>query len=208
MTITTNELDIGPFDRTALILIDYQRGLCLDGPTCVAPPLAEQVAARGVLPSVAKVLSAARSAGVLVLYTRLAFDPGYVLRTNLTQRFDRYPAEKLLQYDDDAAQIVPELAPDGEVVLTKGGVNPFIGTALTSVLLGRGIGTVVLGGVSTNLAVESAARHAADIGLQPIVVEDSCASFNPEIHDLAVTQTLPLFARVVPSRDVISAFGA
>jgi len=202
-----NSSGLGDLGRVALVMIDYQVGLCHTGPLCLAPPLAEQVQARGVLRTAADVLDSARRAGVLVVYARLAFDAQYVFRTNRTQRFDRYPAERLLQYGDDAAQIVPELEPADEPVITKGCVDPFIGTPLLPTLLGRGIGTVVLGGVSTNLAVESAARHAADSGLQPVVVENMCASFRTDLHELAVEHTLPMFARVVSASDVTSSFG-
>ena len=193
--------------RTALVMLDYQVGLCVGGSACIAPPLAEQVAARGAIRFAAQVLGAARRAGVLVVHVRLAFDSGYVLRTNRTVRFDRYPAERLMQYSDEAAQFVPELKPDGEPVLTKGWVDPFIGTPLLSVLAGRGVETVVLGGVATNLAVESAARHAADCGLQPVVVEDMCASTTSNLHEFAIIHILPMFARVVSSRSMLSTFG-
>ena len=193
-------------DRTALLLIDYQVGLCVLGPACVAPPLAEQVAERNVLSRASEVLKAARHRGHLVIYARLAFDQNYTLRSNRTARFDRYPAERLLQFDDEGARIVDELTPNGEAVFTKGWVNPFLGTPLSSVLAGEGISTIVLAGVSTNLAVESAARHAADIGLQPIVVEDLCASFTPEMHEFAARNTLPMFARVLSSEEVLTAW--
>jgi len=206
MVDARNDSGIRDLDRVALLMIDYQVGLCVGGPSCVAPPLADQVEARAVLRSAAEVLGAARRAGVLVVHVRLAFDSAYVLRTNRTARFDRYPTERLLQYGDEGAQFVPELEPDGEPVVTKGWVNPFIGTPLLSALTVHGIETVVLGGVATNLAVESAVRHAADCGLQPVVVEDMCASTRPDLHEFAVEHTLPMFARVVSSSSILSTF--
>ena len=206
MTESHDGSEIHDLGRVALLMIDYQVGLCIRGPACVAPALADQVEARGVLRAAAGVLGAARHAGVLVVHVRLAFDSGYVLRTNRTPRFDRYPAERLLQYSDEGAQLIPELRPDGEPVITKGCINPFIGTPLLSALTGRGIETVVLGGVATNLAVESAARHAADCGLLPVVVEDMCASMRPDLHDFAAEHTLPMFASVVSSHSISSTF--
>lgn len=194
--------------RAALLLIDYQAGLCTPGPDCLAPPLAAEVARRGTLSTSARVLAAAREAGLLTIFVRLAFDEGYVLRTNRTARFDRYPDEQLLKVTAPGAQIVPELAPEGELVVTKSCVDPFVGTTLLGALHANRIDTVVVGGVATTLAVESTIRHAADSGLHPIVVEDMCASFTPELHDFAFANVLPLFAEVTTSDEVIGVLSA
>jgi nicotinamidase-related amidase len=54
----------------------------------------------------------------------------------------------------------------------------------------------VIGGVVTNLVVESTARAADDAGLAITVLEDVCAAPNPEWHDFAIRNTLPLFAQI------------
>ena len=149
----------------ALLLMDYQVALCEEGPHLRMPPLAAQVAERGVLATAEKVLAAARTAGWLVVHVRLAFDPTYTLRTNRLARFDAYPDQRPMLADSPEAQIVAQLAPvDGEPVVDKGCVDPFVGTPLREVLAAEGITEVVLGGVATNLVVESAARHASDAG--------------------------------------------
>lgn len=192
---------------TALILLDYQRALCEPGDLCLAPPLAEQAQARGVLPAAAKALAHARVADdTCVIHVRLAFDPSYELRTNRTARFQRYPDQQLLQADADATQIMDEVAPlRSEPVVIKGGVGPFIGTPLLEMLLGKGVRRVILGGVATNLVVESAARHASDSGLSVVVLEDLCASFSPEMHQLAIEKTLPLFSAITTSAEWMGA---
>lgn len=187
----------------ALLMLDYQVGLCEDGPHLKAPPLQAQIAERDVLATAESVLEKARAAGVLVVHVRLAFDPSYRLRTNRLPRFDPYEANRVMLADSPEAQIVKSLAPvEGEPVVDKGCVNPFIGTPLRDVLAAEGVTEVVLGGVATNLVVESAARHASDCGLQVTIVEDMCASFSPELHTFAVDKVLPLFAAVTVSADV------
>ena len=106
--------------------------------------------------------------------------------------------------DSAEAQIVDEVAPiDGEPVVDKGCVDPFVGTPLLHALHAEGIRRVLMGGVATNLVVESAARHATDAGFEVIVVEDMCASFDPELHDFSITKILPMFATVRSSNDVL-----
>lgn len=190
--------------RKALLLLDYQVALCEEGPHLRMPPLAAQVADRDVLGTARAVLDAARTAGWLVVHVRLAFDPTYVLRTNRLARFDAYPDQLAMLADSPEAQIVSTLAPiDGEPVVDKGCVDPFVGTPLLQVLAAEGIGEIVLGGVATNLVVESAARHASDAGLQVTVVEDMCASFRPDFHEFSVQNMLPLFSTVTSSAAVL-----
>jgi nicotinamidase-related amidase len=192
--------------RTALLLLDYQVALCEEGPHLRMPPLADQVAERGVLATAEKVLAAARSAGWLVVHVRLAFDPTYVLRTNRLPRFAPYADQRAMLADSPEARIVAQVAPaDGEPVIDKGCVDPFVGTPLREVLAAEGIDEVVLGGVATNLVVESAARHASDAGLQVTVVEDMCASFRADFHEFSVQNMLPLFGTVTTSAAVIGA---
>ena len=101
----------------ALLLMDYQVALCEEGPHLRMPPLAAQVTERGVLATAEKVLSAARTAGWLVVHVRLAFDPTYALRTNRLPRFDAYPDQKAMLADSPEAQIVAPTSPRAVGVL-------------------------------------------------------------------------------------------
>ncbi|GAA4367470.1 isochorismatase family cysteine hydrolase [Actinomadura sp. NPDC048032] len=187
----------------ALLMLDYQVALCEEGPHLRMPPLAAQIAERGVLATAGRVLDAARAAGTLVVHVRLAFDPSYRLRTNRLPRFAPYEEQRAMLADSPEARIVEALAPvAGEPVVDKGCVDPFVGTPLRDVLAAEGVTEVVLGGVATNLVVESAARHASDSGLQVTVVEDMCASFRPDFHEFSVTNMLPLFGSVIGSAEL------
>lgn len=192
---------------TALIMLDYQVALCDEGELCRAAPLAAQVRERDVVATARRVLDAARAAGVPVFHVRLAFDPTYVLRTNRLARFDAYPDSKAMLAGSPEAEIIAELTPiEGEPVVDKGCVDPFVGTPLRDVLAAEGISHIVLGGVATNLVVESTARHASDTGLQVSVVEDMCASFNPAAHDFAFANILPMFGAVTTADEVIGSW--
>ena len=191
--------------NSALILVDYQVALCEEGDLCRLPALAAQVRERDVLGKASKVLEAARAAGVYVVHVRLAFDPTYELRSNRTKRWDAYPADRAMLVDSPAAQIVTALAPaEGEPVVIKGSVDPFIGTSLANMLLGNGIRSIAVAGVATNLAVESAVRHAGDSGFDVTVIEDLCASFSPAAHEFSTDTILPMFATVASSDDYLA----
>ena len=103
------------------------------------------------------------------------------------------------------AAFVSLLAPlESEPVVTKGGVDAFVGTQLLEILSGRGIRNLILLGVATNLVVESTARHATDAGFGVTVLEDCCASFQSELHAFAVERILPMFATLSSSDEAVA----
>lgn len=204
---TNHERNVSPMtaSTTALLMLDYEVGLTEDGPHAKMPPLIAQIRERGVIETAQRVLQAARTAGAKVVHVRLAFDEAYGLRTNQHPRFDAYVNNRAMLADSPEAQFTAPLAPEpGEAVVNKGGVDPFIGTALTELLTGAGIRTVVLGGVATNLVVESAARTACDKGFQVRIVEDMCASFDPALHEMSMQKLMPFFGSVVTADQVIA----
>lgn len=187
----------------ALLLLDYQEALVNQGALGRAPALAAQVAERGVIEKASAVRAAARLAGILIVHVRLAFDETYRLRTNRLARFDAYPNSRSMLRDSPEAAIVAELAPmEGEPVFDKGCVDPFVGSPLLQVLHAEGIRDVLIGGIATNLVVESAARHGSDAGLNVTVVEDMCASFSPAAHESSMGM-MPMFASVTTSAEAI-----
>ncbi len=189
----------------AVVLLDYQVALCEEGPHCRQPALAALVKEREVLAHARDVLRAARATSTPVVHVRLAFDPSYELRTNRSTRFDVYVKERAMLVGSPEAGFVTSLTPlESEPIVTKGGVDAFVGTPLFEILAGRGIRDVVLLGVATNLVVESTARHATDLGFRVTVVEDCCASFMDDLHDFSTQRILPLFSTVSGSEAVIA----
>lgn len=184
----------------ALVLVDLQVGLCK--PEGVAGAvLAPVVSSLGTLERAATCLDAARSGGLEVIHIRLAFDAAYARRTNRTPRFDDHEAAGRFREDSVDAQLCPEVAPrEGELVVSKGSVSPFASTGLATWLHARGIRRFAVCGVATHLAVESAARDAADTGFRPTVVSDACAA-PEELHRHALEKTIPAFADVVTTAD-------
>lgn len=182
----------------ALLLVDLQVGLCGAPEGAEPPPLAAAVAERGVLAAAGAALSAARAHGLAVGHVRLAFDEAYANRTNRTARFDDHERAGRFAAGSDSVRFCDGVTPaDGELVFAKGSVSPFASTALEAALRARGIRTLFIGGVATHLAVESAAREAADRGFEAFVLEDLCAAPSRELHEHAVGQAIPAFAEVV-----------
>jgi nicotinamidase-related amidase len=90
------------------------------------------------------------------------------------------------------------LAPS-DLVITKRQWGAFYGTELDLQLRRRGIRTIVLSGIATNIGVESTARGAAEHGYELVIVEDLCSGGSAEMHAFAFTHILPRLARIATS---------
>jgi len=85
---------------------------------------------------------------------------------------------------------------DGDIVVTKHQWGAFLGTDLEVQLRRRGIQGIVLGGVSTNIGVESTARDAWERGFEIVIAEDLCSSSSSEMHAFSLKHIMPRLARV------------
>ena len=154
---------------SALLLMDFQRFIVDRFPSAVA---VERAAAA---------LAAARSAGIPVVFVRVARRSG--------------PAE-----DAPETQVVPELAPrPGEPVVVKRRIGAFTGSDLDMVLRDLGVRRLVLAGISTSGVVLSTLRQALDLDLALEVLADACVDGDPEVHRVL---TEKVFARHAAVRTV------
>ena len=94
------------------------------------------------------------------------------------------------------------LREDGDIVVFKHHWGAFTGTDLDLQLRRRGVTTIVLAGISTNMGVESTARSAWELSYDVVIVEDLCASRSTDLHDFAIRNIFPQISRVVQAEDV------
>ena len=100
---------------------------------------------------------------------------------------------------------VPELRPrSDETVLSKTTISAFAATSLDRWLRKRTVDTVAIAGVVTHFAVLAATLAAYDLGYRAIVLEDCCASADPERHNAALSILRPL-AEVIEAKVFLDA---
>src|SRR5262249_25230719 len=88
------------------------------------------------------------------------------------------------------------------------GVDGSYGTQLYPVLRQLGRTTMLMTGVSTNLAVEGIVRASVNRGFDMIVTEDCRASYPDEWHRFSIDNIMPLLATVTTSGAVLAALGS
>src|SRR5688572_20820302 len=145
--------------RTAIVTSEIQNGVI--GDQAALPVLAD--AARGMVPHLARLVKAARVAGVEVIHATFARRPdgkGANHNARLFAGVDKSPV-KLLP-GSDAVRVVDEIGVmPTDVVLTRThGLNPMSGTDLDAVLRNLGVTTLVATGVSLNVAIPNLVMEA------------------------------------------------
>ena len=179
--------------KTALVLIDLQNGI-------VSRPVAPHTAVE-IIDRSARLARAFREKGAPVVYVRV--DLADLLHLPADEYF-RSPT------DPPPPASLSELAPEagfqsGDILITKRHWGAFAGTDLEQTLKQRGIDTVVLTGISTNIGVESTARQGTGLGFAFVIVEDACGTTDEETHRSVFEKTFPRLARVRKTEEVLTA---
>jgi nicotinamidase-related amidase len=165
---------------TALIIGDIQRGIT------GAYPFARQVVA-----PLTDLLPRARSAGVLVVFVRIAF------RVN---RADLPPGNALVSSFFESGDLFHEGKPgteidlpvqDEDVLVLKRRASAFAGTDLDLVLRAHTVDTIAVAGVATSAMVAATCYDAADRGYRVTVLRDGCADSDPTVHDFFMDKVFP-----------------
>jgi nicotinamidase-related amidase len=105
----------------------------------------------------------------------------------------------------DWTEIVPEMGPKpGDLVITKRPWGAFYGTELDLEFRRRGITTMVLCGISTNIGVESTARFAYEYGYNQVFAKDAMSALSAEEHAHTVTKIFPRIGLVRKTGDILA----
>ncbi len=198
MPLITVPADPEPFAfdpaRTAVILIDMQRDFLEAGG--FGESLGNDVSLlRRAIGPCQNVLKAARQAGLLIIHTREGHRPDLsdaplakIHRGNPSLRIgDKGPMGRVLIRGEAGHDLIPEVQPlPDEPVIDKPGKGAFYATDLGPMLAHRGIETLIVGGVTTEVCVHTTVREANDRGYRCLVVGDACASYFPEFHAMGL----------------------
>jgi nicotinamidase-related amidase len=167
--------------------------------------LAKQVHARGVIPKLVQLTAAARARGVPVLYVNFVGKPGFPRPNTLLHR--RSASKPRLIEGTWGVQVHEALTPQPQdfVLERTVGVDGSYGTQLYPVLRMLKRSTMLMTGISTNIAIESIVRASVNRGFDMVVIEDCCASYPQEWHDWTIANIMPLLATVTSSAAVVRA---
>ena len=222
MTLATMEAEPYGFEfdpaSTALVVIDMQRDFVEPGGFGEA--LGNDVSSlQAVIAPCRRVLEAARRIGMTVIHTREGHaadlgdcPPSKLVRGRGDKKIgDPGPMGRILVRGEHGHDIVPELAPKrGEIVIDKPGKGAFFATSLDHVLRNRGIKSLIVCGVTTEVCVHTTVREANDRGYECVVLSDCVGSYFPEFQRVALAMIKAqggIFGWVADSKRALAALG-
>lgn len=180
-------------DTTAIVCVECQNGVL--GPQSVLPALAADVA--DLIGNVRRLLEAARGIGVRVVHATYEGNLGG--QPTGTARLWRAlgPATAEWRPDDAETAVVPELLDESDFVLARHhGLFPSLDSELFPVLKGFGVTTIVLVGVSLNLAITHTAGHATQAGFDLVVPRDAVGGTPTEYAEQVLNNTIAALGRL------------
>lgn len=195
-------------ERAALMISECQRAMTQPDLASV-PGLADQVVRRGILSRIAALAAEARRCEVPVVYCTIA-PRGDFSGTAVSSPLMAAIRRSRLRQGNAEAQIDDAVAPELEdhIVPRINGVTSFHGTALDTLLRGLGTQTIILTGVSTNVALPGTTIEATNRGYSVVVPEDCTAGGSPETHEFMIREFFPLLSAVTTAGAVLAALRA
>lgn len=192
--------------RVALVISECQRGI-LDREFAGLPHLVDQVEQRDILARIASLADEFRRRGLPVVHAHISHNPGLVGLAMTSPLAASVRRTGGLVEGTPQASAMPEVAPHrGDLVSARrSGLVMWHGTDMDVMLRNLNVETIVLTGVSTNVALFGGSLGAVERGYQAVIPEDCTAGGTADSHRFMVTESLPLLASMTESGAVVAA---
>ena len=201
-------------EHCALLIVDLQNDFCAEGGAMHAEGH-DLGQVQAMVPRLARLVDAARTAGVPCVWIRNVYnsEPNWYLSEVWLEQASRRrrglyvdrPVCESGAWNGDFYAIKPG---SDEVIVTKHRYGAFESSDLDLVLRSRGIRTVIMTGVATNVCVETTARQAFLRDYYVVFTSDCTATYSPAQHAATLDNIDQFFGQVVSADDVIACWGA
>ena len=186
--------------RTAILVVDVQNDYC--HPNGALAKSGEDVSgAEKMLPNLEYLISSARRFGCMIIFFQTIHDDSTDSEVWKIRSYGKMA--NVCRADSWGMEfygISPE--PD-EVIVNKHKYSAFINTKLDSVLRAHKIETLIIAGVSTNVCVESTARDGFMLDYRIILLNDACASYSSQAHEMTLRNISKYFGTIADVQDIV-----
>ncbi len=109
----------------------------------------------------------------------------------------------------EAVEVIDEIGVDPRDVLftRQHGLSPLQGTELDSLMRNAGVKTLVIVGVSANVAIPNTTFDAVNYGYQVIIPRDAISGIPVDYTEHMIRNTLSYIATITSTDDLIAAWG-
>lgn len=189
------DLNLNP-KKAALVVIDLQKGVV---DNIKGKPYDNET----VINNSVKLAKAFREKGAFVSLVHVDFHDGKDALKPITDS----PTQATGERPKDYSEIIPELGPEeSDHIVTKHQWGAFFGTDLDVQLRRRGIDTIVLTGIATNIGVETTAREAFQRNYQQVFAIDAMNAITQEEHDFTEKYMFPKMGRIRTTEEILTAW--
>ncbi|MEU2873956.1 isochorismatase family protein [Streptomyces olivoreticuli] len=190
--------------ETVLLTVECQRGVI--GPDSALPELAAAARTSGVLARVARLVAAAHAADIQVVHAVAERRPdgrGAGRNAPLLRAAERLPVRQLA--GTTAVRVAdPIPVTDADLVVRRlHGLSPLAGTGLDALLRNLGCRTLVITGVSANVAIPNTVFDAVNLGYTAVVPTDAIAGVPADYTAAMIRHTLALVAALTTTEDLL-----
>jgi ureidoacrylate peracid hydrolase len=196
--------------HTALVIVDLQNDFCAEGGylqrtrAATAKNTIRVDANERIAASIATLAEAAHASGAVVAWLRSVYDFKYLAPAHVAKR----DAEGCCMEGSWGADWFRIRPADGDLVVTKHTFSGFHDTDLHAQLQARGIRTLLMTGVATNVCVDSTLRHGFILGYHIVVAEDCVGSGNEVGHIGTLATVRVNFGSVITSEQAVALLAA
>lgn len=190
--------------KTAVIVVDVQNDYCHPEGAC-ARRGSDVSAVKPMMPHLHSLLHGARKAGVPIVFIQTFHEKATDSEAWMARSGGR--SGEVCRTGTWGAEFY-EVAPQpGEIIVNKHRYSAFINTRLDTVLRTLRAETLIMTGVSTNVCVESTARHGYMLDYNIVLVSDACAAFSQAAHDMTLENIDRFFGSVATADQLIDIWG-
>jgi nicotinamidase-related amidase len=188
--------------HTALVVVDVQRDYCAHDGLLALRSGQDMSPIRAAMPSLNRLIQAARDHGVPVVWVRTAAILEALQGNHRAVRDAGYGL--LAAEGSPGAELDPEVLQPlpGETMVAKRNYDGFYQTPLDSILRTAGVRTLVMCGFTTNVCVESTARHGYFKGYYIVLASDCTAAPDAAEYQAGVSNISRYFGRVATGAEV------
>ena len=187
--------------HTAVVVVDMQNDFCAPGGYIDRRFGCDAAANEALAAANMALVEAARAAGAMVVWVRAIYDPKYLTAPMLT-RMQTGGAEPRCEEGSWGADFFMVEPAQGEFVVDKHRYSAFSGTSLDDILRERGIRTLVVTGVATNVCVDSTLRDGFNRGYYIVVPSDCVAAHDAELHEATLKNVAFILGDVTTANDL------
>lgn len=192
---------------TVLLTVECQQGVV--GPDSALPELAREARTSGALANVARLVAAAHESAIQVVHAIAERRPdgrGANRNARLFRAAERLPVQQLSGTTAVRVAAPIEVTDEDFVVRRLHGLSPIQGTDVDPLLRNLGCRTLVVTGVSANVAIPNAVFDAVNRGYTAVVPGDAIAGVPSDYTPTMIRHTLALVATVATTDEVLGCF--